>query len=125
MKVGDRAETSRVFGPADIEEYTAVSGHEPLDERVPEPLIGALFSYLLGVRLPGMGTMYLKQETQYPGVGLPGEMIRAEVEITRLRPDKDLADLSTTCRGADGRLIASGRALVYIGAVESGRPANG
>jgi acyl dehydratase len=119
MKVGDRAEVSRAFGTSDLQVYAGLSGHETPGERVPEPLIGALFSYLLGVKLPGMGAMYLKQETRFQQDGLIGETIKAQVEVTRLRPDKELADLSTTCRGADGRLIASGRALVYIGDVES------
>jgi 3-hydroxybutyryl-CoA dehydratase len=119
VKVGDRAEVSRTFGPGDLHDYAGLSGHKPSGERVPEPLIGALFSYLLGVKLPGMGAMYLKQETHYLQDGLIGETINAQVEVTRLRPDKELADLSTTCQGANGRLIASGRALVYIGDVES------
>ena len=119
MKIGDFAETSRTFGPKDLRDYSMLSGHEAAGERVPEPLIGALFSYLLGVKLPGLGAMYLKQETRIMQDALIGESLSARVEVTRLRPDKELADLSTTCRGADGRLIASGRALVYIGDVES------
>lgn len=34
---------------------------------VPEPLIAGLFSTLLGVRLPGPGTNYLKQELGFHG----------------------------------------------------------
>ncbi len=113
MNVGDCAEVSRTFNTEDLHDYAKLSGHETSAEWVPEPLIGALFSYLLGVKLPGMGTMYLKQETRYLLGALIGESLTAQVTITRLRPDKNLADLSTTCRGADGRLIASGRALVY------------
>jgi len=119
MKVGDCAEVSRTFSERDMQEYAGLSGHGSSAERVPEPLIGALFSYLLGMKLPGMGAMYLKQETRYLQDGRIGEPIKAQVEITRLRPDKKLADLATTCHGADGRIIASGRALVYIGDVES------
>jgi acyl dehydratase len=83
--------------------------------QVPEPLIGGLFSYLLGVKLPGLGTHYLKQETRYESAAAIGEALTARVEITRLRPDKQLIDLATTCRRADGSQIASGRALVYVG----------
>lgn len=119
MKVGDYAEVSRCFSVGDLHEYCKLSGHTPTDENVPEPLIGGLFSYLLGVKLPGMGTMYLKQETRYLENGLPGESLIARVQVTRLREDKQLADLSTICRGADGRMIADGRALVYIGDVAS------
>ena len=117
MKVGDRSEVSKVFNARDLSDYVSVSGHKVIGDTLPEPLIGALFSYLLGVKLPGMGTMYLKQETSFLNQAFLAEPLTARVEITRLRPDKYLADLVTTCRGADDRIIATGRALVYVGEV--------
>ena len=114
MKVGDYVETSRTFSALDLLDYVKLSGHIVNDGYVPEPLIGALFSFLLGAKLPGMGTMYLKQETSFLENAVIGESLLAEVKVTRLRPEKHLADLSTTCRRADGKIIASGRALVYI-----------
>jgi len=114
MKVGDYVETSRTFNALDLRDYVKLSGHMVNADYVPEPLIGALFSFLLGVKLPGMGTMYLKQETSFLEKAVIGESLLAEVKVTRIRPEKHLADLSTTCRRADGKIIASGRALVYI-----------
>ena len=125
MKVGDRAQVTRTFSKGDVHEYAGLSGYKAPGERVPEPLIGALFSYLLGVELPGMGTMYLKQETCNLSDAVVGEPLTAEVEIMRLRPDKLLADLSTSCRGSDGRVIATGRALVYVGDVACLPDSNG
>jgi acyl dehydratase len=81
---------------------------------VPEPLIGALFSYLLGVELPGFGTNYLKQELEFVTPAPLGTELVARVEITRLRPEKHLVDLATTCETADGVTIARGRALVLV-----------
>lgn len=115
MNIGDNVEIRRAFSQLDLQEYTQLSGHEPQGEQIPEPLIGALFSYLLGVELPGLGTNYLKQETRYHATAMTGESLTARVEIIRLRPDKQLADLATTCSNSKGQLIASGRALVYIG----------
>lgn len=117
MKVGDRVEILRTFSAGDLLDYAKLCGHNLNDDRVPEPLIGALFSFLLGTKLPGRGTMYLKQETRIFGSARVDEPLIAEVEITRLRPEKQLADLSTTCRRADGELIASGCALVHVGDV--------
>ena len=117
MKVGDYADITRTFSRRDLLEYTALSGHEIPGDQVPEPLIGALFSYLLGVELPGLGTNYLKQETRYGAAAISGEALTARVEITRLRPDKQLVDLATTCNRADGAVVASGRALVYVGSL--------
>ena len=117
MKPGDHADVTRTFGVEDLKGYEKLSGHVVQNQNIPEPLIGALFSYLLGVKLPGVGTMYLKQETHFRHSVLIGEALTARVEITRLRPDKQLADLSTTCQDSAGRIIASGRALVYTGDV--------
>lgn len=115
MKVGDSSQVSRTFSHLNLTEYKALSGHIVSGDQVPEPLIGALFSYLLGVKLPGLGTNYLKQETQFESEARVGDALLAKVEVTRLRPDKQLVDLATTCHRADGSLIASGRALVYVG----------
>jgi 3-hydroxybutyryl-CoA dehydratase len=115
MKVGDSTQVSRTFSSQNLKQYRALSGHEVSSDQVPEPLIGALFSYLLGVKLPGLGTNYLKQETRFEAETKVGEALLAQVEITRLRPDKHIVDLATTCHHADGTLIASGRALVYVG----------
>ena len=117
MKVGDRASLQRTFAVQDVEAFNTLCG--PTNAAmVPEPLIGALWSCLLGVHLPGIGTMYLKQQTRFIRAASIGENLVATVEVTRIRPEKKLADLSTSCVGADGRLVAEGRALVYIGFVE-------
>jgi acyl dehydratase len=115
VKVGDSAQVTRIFSLEDLRDYTRLSGHAVTGGQVPEPLIGGLFSYLLGVKLPGLGTNYLKQETRYESAAAIGEALTARVEITRLRPDKQLVDLATTCRLANGSLAAGGRALVYVG----------
>ena len=112
LAIGQFAEYMRAFTPADIEALNAVSGAPLSGDTVPEALINGLFSYLLGVELPGQGTNYLKQETEFLQAAHTGETLSARVEITRLRPEKQLVDLATTCRSASGVLIARGRALV-------------
>ena len=114
MKLGDFAEIKRCVNAQDVSDYTALSQHTVANDRVPEPLIGALFSYLLGVRLPGRGANYLKQDIRFHRDARIGDALTARVEITRVRPEKHLVDLSTTCTSADGQLIASGRALVSV-----------
>jgi hypothetical protein len=114
MKVGARAAIARTYSAADLAAFAALCGHDgPLDA-VPEPLLAALFSYLLGVKLPGPGTNYLKQELAFHAPAPLGEALTATVAITRLRPEKHLCDLATSLSGADGRILASGRALVLV-----------
>lgn len=110
--VGRTAWTERSFTPKDISTYAELTEDSPTAGHVPEPLVTGLFSKLLGVDLPGPGTNYLKQDAQFVSAARVGEMLHAAVEITRVRPDKHLVDLATTCSGEDGRLICRGRALV-------------
>jgi len=114
MKLGDATQVSRVISVEDVNEYASLIQQTETGEQVPEPLIGAMFSYLLGMRLPGQGTNYLKQETTFHRVAHPGETLTARVEITRIRAEKHLVDLSTTCTNETGQLIANGRALVSV-----------
>ncbi len=114
MQVGDFAETTRGFSADDVRAFLALAGNDAVASSVPEPLIGALFSYLLGVELPGFGTNYLKQEMRFLAPAPVGRPLTARVEITQLRPDKHLADLTTTCTGPDGTRYCEGRALVLI-----------
>lgn len=114
MKVDDRAETTRAFAAADADAFAALAGAAEAPRTVPEPLINGLFSYLLGVKLPGFGTNYLKQETRFLAPAPYDEPLTASVTVTRLRPDKHLVNLATECRRADGTLVAEGRALVFV-----------
>jgi 3-hydroxybutyryl-CoA dehydratase len=115
VKVGDRACVTRVYRPEDVAALATLAGSQGARiENVPEPLIGGLFSYLLGRELPGFGTNYLKQQMRFLRPARLGEPITATVEITRIRPDKHLVDLATTCTAADGTVLCDGRALVLV-----------
>ncbi len=117
IEVGQRASVTRRFAVADLDAYVALGGAVDSADRVPEPLIGALFSYLLGVELPGSGTMYLKQHTHYEAPAYLTSSLTATVTVTALRPDKHLVDLATECRDDGGRQICHGRALVRFDAL--------
>lgn len=111
MQVGQSASISRSYSGADLEQFAQLSG-SAVPATIPEPLIAALFSYLLGVKLPGPGTNYLKQELKFLAQASPDIELTARVEITRLRPDKHLVDLWSSCTDANGVLICEGRSLV-------------
>lgn len=110
--LGQKSQQIRVFSQSDIDEFVALGGQTQNENQVSPIFINAMFSKLLGIDLPGLGTNYLKQETQYHSPITIGEEIKAIVEITRIRDDKKIIDFSTNAFGEDGRLIASGRALV-------------
>ena len=112
MKTGDFAEVRRSFDHSEMAEFSALAGTGVLPEAVPEPLIAAMFSYLLGVKLPGPGTNYLKQEMRFLRPAPLGVTLTARVEISRLRPEKHLVDLWATCTTPEGSVICEGRSLV-------------
>ena len=82
--------------------------------QVPGGLLGGLFSFLLGTRLPGRGTNWLKQRLAFPAPCYAGQEVTARVEIVRLRPEKDLVNLRTTCTAPGGQVVCEGEALVLV-----------
>jgi acyl dehydratase len=114
LAIGQTATLSRAIAREDVAAYVALGGAPCAAGAVPEPLLDALFSCLLGTRLPGPGTNYLKQESRYRQPAHIDDPITARVTVTRLRPDKHLVDLRTTCHDSAGNLLCDGRALVYV-----------
>ncbi len=112
LHLGQRAEMRRAFTAADAAEYLALSGAPAAADSVPEPLIGGLFSCLLGTQLPGRGTNWLKQRLVFYGPAPLETPLTASVEVIRLRPAKALVNLRTVCSDAHGRTICDGEALV-------------
>ncbi len=118
--LGQCATIRRTFTAAGLAEYRALANLPVADvtdegrAEIPGPLLGALFSYLLGTTLPGPGTNYLKQRLSYPAPAYTGEELTATVEIVRLRPEKELVNLRTICVAPDGRVACEGEALVLV-----------
>jgi 3-hydroxybutyryl-CoA dehydratase len=120
LQIGDKATTKRTFSHADLGEYASLAGIVVSGNLgiVPGPLLGGMFSYLLGTQCPGRGTNYLKQHLEFPIPARVGEELTATVEIIRLRPEKELANLRTVCTNAAGQIVCQGEALVLVKDVE-------
>jgi acyl dehydratase len=128
LKVGQKALTARVFSDQDLAEYVDLTGDEnPLfsdgdyarqaglkGPMIPGGLLGGLFSYLLGTELPGQGTNWLKQRLVFLRPAYPGQRLTAEVEIIRLRPQKELVNLRTQCLNQLRQVVCTGEALVLV-----------
>lgn len=121
LAVGQSARATRTFTAEDVAAYRLLAldsgllfGETGDGDGVPGPLLAGMFSDLLGTKLPGRGTNWLKQKLQYPHPARVGEAITAVVTITRLRPEKNLVNLATICTDADGATVCDGEALVYV-----------
>lgn len=115
--IGRSAGLARTFTVEQIAAYDRLAGDDSPAGLVPEPLIAGLFSKLLGVDLPGPGTNYLKQQMEFHSAAAVGEELRALVQITAIRPEKRLVYLTTSCIGADDRVVCRGQALVLAAGI--------
>ena len=136
LAVGQTACTRRIFTAADISSYRTLTGDAglkfgsgrpdvkrgPAPGTVPGPLIGGLFSDILGTQLPGRGTNWLKQRFTFPKPAYLDEQLTAEVEIIRHRPEKGLVNLRTICRNPAGEIVCEGEALVLVADLQSCPP---
>jgi len=123
LVVGQWAALRRTYSPADLAEYLDLLG-EPTPPHadapaggatpLPGPLLGAMFSCLLGTELPGRGTNWLKQRFAFRAAAYPGDELLARVRITRIRPEKDLVNLRTWITGRGDELLCDGEALVWV-----------
>ncbi len=128
LHLGEHQSITRTFTMDDVRVYSTLTGDcnplyvdSALSERwgwpsllLPAGLLGALFSCLLGEHLPGAGTNYLKQKFLFLKPAYQGEGMNASVEVIRLRPEKELVNLRTTCRNQAGEMVCDGVALVLV-----------
>jgi len=114
LRIGMQASRTRTFTAADVDDYRRlVEDPNEYGGEVPGPLLGGFVSALLGVDLPGPGSNWLKQRYTFlrpVGVDTP---IRATVTIVRLRPEKELVNLSTDV-SVEGGAAVRGESLVLV-----------
>lgn len=113
LSIGDAIEITRKYTQEDIATYCRLAGIDPvLINGVPEPLIGAMYSDMLGTKLPGPGTMYMKQNSEYLAPAPIEKTLTARVEVSRIRSENGLVNLRTTCVDENGTCYCDGGALV-------------
>ena len=96
------------------EEYAA---HSLFGQRVAHGfLTGSMISAVIGMELPGPGSIYLGQTMKFLAPVHIGDTVTVSVEVIKLREDKRLVTLRTDCTNQDGTLVLTGEATVkYVG----------
>ncbi len=128
LKVGDSASLTKTISDADIRAFAELTGdNNPLhldDEyaattrfgrRIAHGMLAAsLISTVLAAELPGIGTVYLSQNSQFVAPLYPGDTVTARVTVMKIRDDKPIVTLDTICENQRGELLINGEAVVRV-----------
>lgn len=77
-------------------------------------LAAGLVSAVLGMRLPGPGTIYLGQTLRFTSPVRIGDTVTARVAVKELVAAKRRAILTTTCINQHGETVLDGEATVLL-----------
>jgi 3-hydroxybutyryl-CoA dehydratase len=124
--VGERAEFSKTVSESDIYLYAGLTGdfnpahiNEAYAEksffktRIAHGMLTIGFvSAVIGNKLPGPGTIFLRQEMDFLAPVRIGDTITAQVEVSEILPEKKRVRLKTTCINQEGTKVLDGEAIV-------------
>lgn len=126
IKVGDKATYTRTVTEADVVMFGGVSGdlnpahfNEEFSKktlfkgRIAHGMLTASYiSTVLGMSLPGPGTIYLSQDLKFRKPVHFGDTITAEVEVIAVNTEKNRVTLTTTCFNQKDDVVLTGQAVV-------------
>ncbi|MDR2167304.1 MAG: MaoC family dehydratase [Clostridiales bacterium] len=99
------------FNPAHVNEVVAADGM--FKGRIAHGMLGAgLISTVLGMYLPGPGTIYLKQDLKFTAPVRFGDTITATCTVKEIFAEKNRAVLETVVVNQNGDVVISGEAIV-------------
>jgi len=126
LHTGDSDSFTKTVSESDIYLYAGISGdlnpahidHEYASNtffkaRIAHGMLSAGFiSAVIGMKLPGPGTIYREQNLRFLRPVYIGDTIRATVEVLEIDLEKKMVTLATRCFNQDNTLVLEGTALV-------------
>lgn len=126
IKLGDKASFQKTISETDVYLYAGISGDlnpAHINESqardsffkgriVHGMLTASLISAVLGMQLPGPGTIYLSQDIKFLAPVRFGDTISAEVEVTEIIEEKNKVILNGTCTNQNGEVVLKGTSVV-------------
>ena len=126
LNMGDTAEFSKTVSESDIYLYAGVTGdfnpaHVNEDyakktffkTRIAHGMLSAGFiSTVIGTKLPGTGSIYIKQDLNFLAPVRIGDTITARVEVVEVMTGKNRVRLKTVCVNQEGTQVLIGEAMV-------------
>ena len=126
LRVGDQACIQKTMTEADVILFAGVSTDQnPAhinDEYAKDTMFkkrivhgamtSSLVSAVLGMKLPGAGTIYMSQTSKFMAPVFIGDTITAIVEAKELNKEKNRIVFRTYCQNQEGKIVMDGEALV-------------
>ncbi|HFO3896373.1 TPA: MaoC family dehydratase, partial [Escherichia coli] len=75
-------------------------------------LVSSLTSAVLGMKLPGEGTIYLRQENNFRKPVFIGDTVKATCEVVDINKEKNIVKLSTITTNQNDEVVIEGIAVV-------------
>ena len=128
IRIGQHAEYVRTVTSEDIEMFGQVSGdYNPLHfnedwakttmfkGRIAHGILTATYvSTVIGMKLPGPGTIYISQSMKFRRPVRIGDEITARVEVIDKNDEKEFLTLKTVCVNQEGKMVLDGEAVVTM-----------
>lgn len=128
MRVGLTAERSRTVSVDDVLRYAELTGdRNPVHVdaaaaaktrfggQIAHGMLSAGYiSAVLGMDLPGPGSIYVAQTIRFARPVRPGDTVTARVEVTDVIDAKRRVKLATTCRNQQGEIVLEGEATILM-----------
>ena len=126
LKVGDIDFVERTISESDVYLYAGITGdlnpahineeyskESVFKGRIAHGMLTAgLISAVLGMKLPGPGTIYLGQELKFTAPVRIGDTIKAQAEVIEIIEQKNRVKIKTTCTNQRGEVVLDGVATV-------------
>ncbi len=133
LRIGDTAEFTKTISESDIYLFAGVTGDlnpAHIDESYAQNtffktriahgmLLAGFISGVIGMKLPGPGAIYVRQELKFLAPARIGDTITARVEVTQMQSEKNRITLRTTCTNQENTLVLDGEATISPPKVKS------
>lgn len=126
MKIGDHASVTKTVSETDVYLFAGITGDlnpahtnevaaskTMFKTRIAHGMLGAGFiSAVLGMCLPGPGTIYMGQELKFTKPVHIGDTVTATATVEEIILEKNRVILDTTVVNQDGEVVIKGKATV-------------
>lgn len=126
IKIGDHASVTKTVSETDVYLFAGITGDlnpahtnevaaskTMFKTRIAHGMLGAGFiSAVLGMYLPGPGTIYMGQELKFTKPVHIGDTVTATATVEEIILEKNRVILDTTVVNQDGEVVIKGKATV-------------